>query len=115
MTPYRSVSEGTQQSNYNMRHSKTRNIVERTIGVLKNRFRCLLGARELHYSPKKVSQIINVACALHNICIHYRVEDFNENEFDFEIRQEEGEEEQSSDSNYATVANRIRDNILYSF
>ncbi|XP_017467848.1 PREDICTED: putative nuclease HARBI1 [Rhagoletis zephyria] len=55
MTPYRSVSEGTQHSNYNMRHSRTRNIVERTIGVLKNRFRCLLGARKLHYLPKKVS------------------------------------------------------------
>ncbi|XP_036320417.1 putative nuclease HARBI1 [Rhagoletis pomonella] len=62
MTPYRSVSEGTQQSNYNMRHSRTRNIVERTIGVLKNRFRCLLGARELHYSPKSQSNYKRCLC-----------------------------------------------------
>ncbi|XP_049301914.1 putative nuclease HARBI1 [Bactrocera dorsalis] len=115
MTPYRSVSQGSPQSNYNMRHSTTRNIVERTIGVLKNRFRCLLGARELHYSPHKVSQIINVACALHNICIYYKVGDLNANEFNFESRQEEEEEEQSSDPDYTSIANRIRDNILATF
>ncbi|XP_039968735.1 putative nuclease HARBI1 [Bactrocera tryoni] len=114
MTPYRSVNHGSQKRSYNMRHSKTRNIVERTIGVLKNRFRCLLGARELHYSPERACQIVNVACALHYICIHYKVDDLSANEFDFENREEE-EEEQSNDPNYASIANRIRDNILSAF
>ncbi|XP_055920582.1 putative nuclease HARBI1 [Eupeodes corollae] len=76
MTPYRSAEAESAKSNYNTRHSKTRNAVERTIGVLKNRFRCILGARQLHYSPSKAAQIINVVCALHNICITYRVEDY---------------------------------------
>ncbi|XP_018801299.1 PREDICTED: putative nuclease HARBI1 isoform X2 [Bactrocera latifrons] len=114
MTPYRSVTQGSPQSNYSMRHSTTRNIVERTIGVLKNGFRCLLGARELHYSPHKVSQVINVACALQTICIYYKVEDLNASEFNFESRQEE-KEEQSSDPDYTSIANRIRDNILSTF
>ncbi|XP_017467535.1 PREDICTED: putative nuclease HARBI1 [Rhagoletis zephyria] len=45
MTPYRSVSEGTQQSNYNMRHSRTRNIV---------------------------SSIVSDACWVHGNCITHR-------------------------------------------
>ncbi|XP_050340549.1 putative nuclease HARBI1 [Bactrocera neohumeralis] len=115
MTPYRSVSQDSRQSNYNIKHSKTRNIIERTIGVLKNRFRCLLGARELHYSPQKASQFINVACALHNICIFYKVEDLNPIEFDNESPQEEEEVEQTNDPEFTSTANRIRDNILSSF
>ena len=63
MTPYRTTSDGSRDSNYNICYSKSRNIVERTIAVLENRFRCLLGARELHYAPLKATQIINVVCA----------------------------------------------------
>lgn len=116
MTPYRSPNAGSRESMYNIRHSKTRNIVERTIGVLKNRFRCLLGARELHYSPLKASRIINVVCALHNICIYYRVEDYevNESESESSLEEEYNESSDSSDSNYASVARNIRGNILAS-
>lgn len=71
ITPYRDAAEGSRQARFNKKHAKARNIVERTIGVLKGRFRCLLGARKLHYSPKKAVQIVNACCALHNICIHY--------------------------------------------
>lgn len=47
-------------------------------GILKQRFRCLLFSRQLHYSPDKVARIANVCCALHNICIHFNVP-FKEN------------------------------------
>ena len=49
-------------------------MVERTIGVLKNRFRCILGARQLHYSPNVAAKITNVCAALHNICIYYKID-----------------------------------------
>lgn len=49
--------------------------VERTIGVLKNLFRCifLLGARQLHYRTEKVAKIVNVCCALHNLWLQLNV------------------------------------------
>ena len=71
MTPYRSAEEGSAEALYNTKHAKARNIVERTIGVLKNRFRCLLGARQLHFKPEKAIKIVNICVALHNICIEY--------------------------------------------
>ncbi|XP_067634817.1 putative nuclease HARBI1 [Eurosta solidaginis] len=74
MTPYRSTSEGSAEAIYNSKHAKTRNIIERTIEVLINRFRCLLGARQLHYKQEKAIQIANVCAALHNLCIDYNVE-----------------------------------------
>lgn len=63
---------------FNTFHSKGRIIIERTIGVLKNRFKCLLGARQLHYSPEVATQIVNCCAALHNMCIAYRVEDIED-------------------------------------
>lgn len=74
MTPYRNAIENSSESFFNDQHSKGRSIVERTFGVLKARFRCLLAARELHYSPEKAVQILNVCCSLHNICLMFNVE-----------------------------------------
>lgn len=73
ITPFRSAEEGSQESRFNSLHSKTRNIVERSIGVLKNRFRCILGARQLHYNPDMAGKITTVCAALHNICINFNI------------------------------------------
>ncbi|XP_065092850.1 putative nuclease HARBI1 [Ochlerotatus camptorhynchus] len=75
ITPHRAPEDGSPESNFNRLHSVGRGIIERTIGVLKNRFRCILGARQLHYSPSKSSKIINVCCALHNLCLTYLNDD----------------------------------------
>ncbi|XP_054745058.1 putative nuclease HARBI1 [Anastrepha obliqua] len=69
MTAFRNSEEGSPKRTSNKQHAKARSIIEKTIGVLKNRFRCLLQARALHYSPKKATQIINVCPALYNSCL----------------------------------------------
>lgn len=109
MTPFRATGPESAERRFNTKHAKARNIIERTIGVLKNRFRCLLGARQLHYSPKKAAQIVNICCALHNLCISHNIE--------FEIRElnadddrlEYIEEDEGSDG-----AQRVRARVMNS-
>lgn len=70
MVPYR-TERGNER--FNSKHSQRKSIVERTIGLLKAGFRCLLRARELHYQPKKVVQIVKVCAMLHNLSLDYNV------------------------------------------
>ena len=78
------------QHKFNLQHSKARNVVERVIGVLKIRFRCLQS--NLPYAPEKVVKIVNICSALHNICrlhnIANPIEDttieIQEDEFEFD-------------------------------
>lgn len=100
LTPYRNARENTAESYFNDRFSKGRSIIERVFGVLKSRFRCLLAARELHYSPERVVQIMNVCCALHNICL-----DFNAPLFEVPERYISGEIE------FAVHANEVNDHL----
>ncbi|XP_053662813.1 putative nuclease HARBI1 [Anopheles marshallii] len=74
VTPKRNPAPDTPEAAFNKNHAMGREIVERTIGLLKNRFRCLLGARQLHYTPIKAAQITNVCCALHNMCIAHNLD-----------------------------------------
>lgn len=71
MTPYRKPTDAAERC-YNKKHTSARNVVERCFGVLKNRFRCIIGSRGLHYDPTKTTKIINACCALHNMCLHYK-------------------------------------------
>lgn len=68
MTPIINANPDTPESHYTNMHVQTRNIIERTIGLLKARFRCLLVHRVLHYRPKVAASIINACVILHNIC-----------------------------------------------
>ncbi|KAJ1150643.1 hypothetical protein NDU88_003433 [Pleurodeles waltl] len=59
---------------YNEAHGRTRSVIERTLGLLKARFRCLhMTGGSLFYSPKKVCQIIVVCCMLHNLALRQQV------------------------------------------
>ena len=69
MTPVLQAAEHTPAFRYTERHRIARNCVERCNGVLKARFRCLLGERVLRYAPDKVGIIVNACCILHNICL----------------------------------------------
>ncbi|KAH9644707.1 hypothetical protein HF086_016415 [Spodoptera exigua] len=68
MTPVTDVTPDTPEAHYTSVHVGTRNIVERTIGLLKARFRCLLVHRVLHYAPPVAASIVNACVVLHNIC-----------------------------------------------
>lgn len=51
----------------------TRSSVERCIGHLRARFRCVNKHRVLHYAPEKAGRIINSVCVLHNMCVKANV------------------------------------------
>lgn len=112
ITPYGNPIEQYQKK-FNEKHSKTRNIVERCFGVLKNRFRCIIGSRGLFYSPEKTTKIVNACCALHNICIRYKSNwlppqslDFLQNATNDDVVENVNEESQGE-----SFAQTLRNNI----
>ncbi|KAL6466333.1 hypothetical protein MHYP_G00241370 [Metynnis hypsauchen] len=53
---------------YSSLHSRTRSVVERAIGQLKSRWRCLDRTRGmLLYRPEKVCRIVRACGVLHNV------------------------------------------------
>uniref|UniRef100_A0A0K8U946 DDE Tnp4 domain-containing protein n=2 Tax=Bactrocera latifrons TaxID=174628 RepID=A0A0K8U946_BACLA len=58
---------------FNEIHSKAKCIVERTIGILKGRWRILGYGKRGRYHPTKVARFANVCAALHNICIKFKI------------------------------------------
>lgn len=68
MTPIINATPGSPAYHYTNLHVQTRNTIERTIGLLKARFRCLLVHRVLHYKPKMAASIVIACVILHNIC-----------------------------------------------
>ncbi|KAK9728405.1 DDE superfamily endonuclease [Popillia japonica] len=55
---------------YNSAHIRTRNVVERTFGIWKSRFRCLSSC--LQYKLQNTTRIIAATAVLHNIAISER-------------------------------------------
>ncbi|XP_036343884.1 putative nuclease HARBI1 [Rhagoletis pomonella] len=72
ITPYRNTSDGSSEQMFNDIHSKARCIIERTIGILKGRWRILGYGKRGRYHPIKVARFANVSAALHNICIKFK-------------------------------------------
>lgn len=69
MTPVLNAVPGSAEHNYNTAHASARNCIERCIGVLKTRFRCLLSERVLRYDPVKAGNITVTCAVLHNMCL----------------------------------------------
>lgn len=59
-----------QETAYNNDLTSTRNVIERTNGILKGRFRCLSRHRTLMYHPIRAANIIYTCCTLHNMAIN---------------------------------------------
>lgn len=70
--------ENVGEERYNNRHCSIRSLIERCNGVLKNRFRCLIRYRTLHYSPTMAGRIVNACCVLHNLCIENNIPEIDE-------------------------------------
>ncbi|XP_063802216.1 putative nuclease HARBI1 [Pseudophryne corroboree] len=74
MTPYSKSRPGPQTA-FNSALTATRQLVERTIGVLKGRFRVLhRTGGDIMYSPEMVSKIVVLCAILHNIAVRSRME-----------------------------------------
>lgn len=69
MTPINNPEPDAAEARYNQAHVSARNGVERTIGLWKMRFRCLLKERVARYEPRFVSKLVVVCAILHNICV----------------------------------------------
>lgn len=67
MTPVLGAAPGSPEEYYTNVHCRARNTVDRCIGVLKPRWRCLLAHRVLHYDPVTAGKIVNACVVLHNI------------------------------------------------
>lgn len=76
MKPYDSPNS-PEKLLYNKNHRKLRSLIERAIGLLKARFRCLLNERRLRYDPLMSGYIIYACSTLHNFLIeaNYPVDD----------------------------------------
>lgn len=70
MTPVLHAGNHTPEAHYTNMHVHTRVCVERCIGLLKARWRCLLRHRVLHYEPTKCARILNACVVLHNLCLN---------------------------------------------
>ncbi|XP_040071044.1 putative nuclease HARBI1 [Ixodes scapularis] len=60
---------GTPTGEYNQAHASMRAVVERCIGLLKSRFRCLHRHRTLYHHPKIAGTIVAACAVLHNVCL----------------------------------------------
>ncbi|XP_059184212.1 putative nuclease HARBI1 [Centropristis striata] len=66
MTPI-DCPESQPEFRYNMSHTATHEIVDRTFRAIQTRFRCLDGTKGyLQYSPERSSSIVLACCVLHN-------------------------------------------------
>lgn len=95
------------QRRYNQTINSIRHLVERVIGVLKMRFRCILGERQLRYHQTKASKYIYACATLHNYLIfnHYDIlRDIDE----FNGEQNIGDDQPMNDNiNPRNRANRV--------
>lgn len=82
LTPVLGATIEEKEKKYNKLHKTTRNVIERTFGVLKMRFRCLCHHRTLHYKPKTVGKFIYCSIILHNICMDKNIPIYNDEELD---------------------------------
>lgn len=69
MKPFLNPAPDSPESRFNVALCSARNVIERTFGVLKMRFRCLLKERVARYDPYFVGMLVTACGVLHNMCV----------------------------------------------
>ncbi|KAM7307004.1 putative nuclease HARBI1 [Ixodes scapularis] len=96
MTPIRAPKDEPEEE-YNEALTKTRQVIERTFGLLQSRFRCLdKSGGVLQYKPQICCRITVACVVLHNYCMRHHVS-FNEPLFDLSEDEEEEEDDDDDD------------------
>lgn len=111
MTPFRGIAQpGIPEERFNNTLTTVRNTIERCNGLLKNRFRCLLKDRCLHYQPLKASKIINACAVLHNMCMQRNIplpdDEHHEHLEEVHVNIEELEEGENNELNLGRLLQR---------
>lgn len=109
LTPFNNPQEGEPEAHFNNEFCMVRIKIEHTIGILKSRFRCLLGHRALHYNPLRAAKIIYSCGILHNIASHFNVE-LPEQEVNMVPEQQNANIAQNND--WFALGSEVRNNIL---
>lgn len=68
MTPYKNAGNDVQKLRYNKVHSRTRQKIEHSFGLLTSRWR-FLWKHVYMLNLLRISKTLYVCCVLHNICI----------------------------------------------
>ncbi|NXL78678.1 ALP1 protein, partial [Leptocoma aspasia] len=109
MTPLH-IPETPAEYRYNMAHSATHNVIERTFRTIRSRFRCLDGSKgTLQYSPEKSSHIILACCVLHNISLQHGLDVWSAPATG---HMEQSEEEYEQSESVDSEACRVRQELL---
>ncbi|XP_049270038.1 putative nuclease HARBI1 [Rhipicephalus sanguineus] len=73
LTPLRSAA-GPAEERSKAAHTRTRQVIERTFGILKGRFTCLhQSGGVLQYSPAMCAKIMVASAVLHNMCVRHAI------------------------------------------
>ncbi|XP_064831680.1 putative nuclease HARBI1 [Oncorhynchus masou masou] len=90
MTPVQ-YPETSADFQYNLAHTATHEIVDRTFRAIQTRFRCLDGSKGyLQYLPEKCSHIILACCVLHNVSLQSGLDAWTFERTDMPDQSEEG-------------------------
>ena len=75
--PYSNVNAADDRDHYNFYHSQLRINIECAFGILVNRWGILRRPMPSNYSIRKIADIVNCLCRLHNFLIDARLERSN--------------------------------------
>ncbi|XP_036340151.1 putative nuclease HARBI1 [Rhagoletis pomonella] len=111
LTPYRNPEEDSKRARFNEVHAKARCIVERTIGILKGRWKILSNDKRSRYRPEKIAKFGNVCAALHNVCIQFKDPSYCRYNVCENI---ETEVDIGNETHLTKIGQKIRDQIMLS-